>query len=55
MKEVFIGNEREGDSLFTCMLNMCIQEVQHLVCALHCHGEFVQATSSNYHVFIVVP
>lgn len=38
-----MGNEREGDSPFTSMANICIQEVQHLVHAVHCRGESMQA------------
>lgn len=50
-----MGNEREGDSPFTSTLNICIQEVQHLVDAARCHSERMQAVSLNYHVFIDVP
>lgn len=54
MKEVFLGNERERDGCVTSMLSISIQEVQHLVPALHCHSECMQATKPNEHVFIDV-
>lgn len=40
-----MSNERECDSPFTSMLNVCIQEVQHLVHAIRCHSEGTQAIS----------
>lgn len=48
--EAFVSNERECDSPFTSLLNVCIQEVQHLVHAARRHGEDTQAiiTSSYY-------
>lgn len=50
---VFVSNERECDSPFTSMLNVCIQEVQHLVHTICCHIEGMQAICLNYHVFIL--
>lgn len=42
------------DNPFTCMLNIFIQEVQHLAYAVHRDNERTPAISLNYHVFIDV-
>lgn len=55
-------NNRGQWQYLTGLVNICIQEVQHLVCVICCSHQFspsmplsvyLHAVSSNYHVFVI--